>query len=106
MKLGLKDKERLYFVSTDEVIACKSEGNYTKIILQEKSITIYISLKLITNLLPITDFYRCHNSYIINLLKVKEYNLKNNTVLLSNKLQIPVSLRHRRNLIKILRSTK
>lgn len=83
---------RLLFLTTDEIIYCESDGNYCKIHLSEgKPIFVSKKLKDIQQLLPTSSFYRVHNSYIINLTKVREYLKTDGYVILENQKEIPVS---------------
>ena len=44
-------------------------------------------------------FYRVHNSYIINLNKIKAYNKNEGVVILENNAVIPVSRQKRNNIL-------
>lgn len=65
----------LYIISRDghkvvdlcEIILCKADRNYTKILLQEKIIDVSKSLCILENALKDYNFCRCNPSYLINL---------------------------------------
>jgi two-component system LytT family response regulator len=66
-------KEGVLFVNTAEIVKLKASGSYTDIYLDEnKKLTTSKVLKEYESLLDKNQFYRCHNSYIINLRKVKK----------------------------------
>lgn len=91
-RIAIPVEGKLIFVNIDQIIYCKSDGNYCKIHLEDKK-PLFISKKLkdIQNLLPESDFFRIHNSYLINLKKVLEYQKSEGYVLLENQKLIPVS---------------
>lgn len=72
-KIGLPTMEGLEFVKACDIIRCESDSNYTYIHLSDKKITISKTLKEIQQLLEGLNFYRVHNSHLINLDKIKRY---------------------------------
>ncbi len=91
-RIAIPVEGKLMFINLDQIIYCKSDGNYCKIHLENKK-PLFISKKLkdIQTLLPESDFFRIHNSYLINLNKVAEYQKAEGYVLLENGKLIPVS---------------
>lgn len=91
-RIAIPVEGKLVFLHADEIVYCESDGNYSKINLEEKK-PLFISKKLkeVEEILPQQDFCRVHNSYIINLSKVSEYLRTEGYVILDNKKQIPVS---------------
>lgn len=97
--LAIKDQRikisvdgKLLFLESDEIIYCESDGNYTKMFLADNQ-KLFISKKLkeIEELLPSSHFFRVHNSYIVNLSKVKAYYKTDAYVEMDNQKKIPVS---------------
>ncbi|GGE34524.1 LytR/AlgR family response regulator transcription factor [Psychroflexus planctonicus] len=83
---------KLLFLEAAEIIYCESDGNYTRIYLENnQKLFVTKKLKEVQELLPTSCFFRVHNSYIVNLKKVKAYYKTDAYVELSNKKQIPVS---------------
>lgn len=83
---------KILFLETDEIIHCESDGNYSKIFLQDKKcLFVTKKLKEIHQLLPSENFFRVHNSYVVNLKKVREYFKTDGYVVLDNLKKIPVS---------------
>ena len=79
------------YLTPDEILFCESDGNYTTIYLTNgKSIVVTQKLKQIEEKLK-DDFFRVHNTYVINLEKVSEYLKHDGYVILTNKIKIPVS---------------
>jgi len=62
------------FVDVDKVIRLKAEGSYTKIYIKDQDyILASKNLKEYQELLSEDDFFRPHNSHLINLANVKRY---------------------------------
>lgn len=94
-RIVLKTTEGVYAVQEDDILYCHSEGNYTTVYTQDQGkILVSNHLKKIEELLPVQLFVRCHQSFIVNKMHVLKYN-KNGTLLLKNKVEVPVSARRK-----------
>ena len=64
----------LLFIKTQNIIRCEAEGNYVIIYLPGKEkILITKNLGDIESMLDAKEFFRIHNSYLINLSHIKKY---------------------------------
>lgn len=91
-KIKISIDGKLMFLEADEIMYCKSDGNYTKIYLTGNNrLFVTKKLKEVQELLPETCFFRVHNSYIVNLRKVREYLKTDAYVVLIDNTKIPVS---------------
>ncbi len=94
-RIVLKTTDGVYAVQEDDILYCHSEGNYTTVYTQTQGkILVSNHLKKIEELLPVQLFVRCHQSFIVNKIHVLKYN-KNGTLLLKNKVEVPVSARRK-----------
>jgi two-component system, LytTR family, response regulator len=74
MKLAIPSSDGLVFVKVDTIIYCEASGNYTNIYMEDnKKHIVSRTLKEYEDLLDDQDFFRIHNSYLINLNSVKRY---------------------------------
>ncbi len=90
-KIGINADGRIVFLMPNEIVYCESDGNYSTIFLENgKKIVISQKLKTLEEKFS-SEFYRVHNSYIINLNKVQEYFKNDGYVILTNMKKIPVS---------------
>ena len=87
---------KILFIKVTNIVYCESDGNYTKVFL-ENSKDLYVTKKLkeIEKLLSDYSFFRVHNSYLINLEKVREFLKGEGYVVLENEKKIPVSRQKR-----------
>lgn len=90
-KITLNTDGKLIFVDPKEILFIVSEGNYSTIHTSDKKIVITKKLKELDSRLPKEEFFRIHNSYIINLKKVTEFLKSDGYVILENNHKIPVS---------------
>jgi len=91
-RITLNTDGKLMFLKSDEIIYAESDGNYSTIYLQDgQKIVLTKKLKEVNQLLPEDCFFRIHNSYIINLHKVKEFLKTDGYVVLQSGHKIPVS---------------
>ncbi|MGJ8743384.1 LytR/AlgR family response regulator transcription factor [Polaribacter sp.] len=91
-KITINTDGKLVFLEPNDIFYVASDGNYSTLYLSDnKKIVVTKKLKEIDELLPTDDFFRIHNSYIINLHKIKEFLKTDGYVVLENNAKIPVS---------------
>jgi len=91
-KISINADGKMLFLNIDEVIFVESDGNYCTIHTTAKQkIVITKKLKEMNAILPEEHFFRIHNSFIINLSKIKEFVKGEGYVLLSSNHRIPVA---------------
>jgi two-component system, LytTR family, response regulator len=74
LRIALTTADGMLFVATSDIIFCESDSNYTKVVLKEgKKILVSKPMKEIDETLSGPDFYRIHNSFLINLNHIKKY---------------------------------
>jgi len=90
--LSLSTSDGWVVVRISEILHCESYKNYTTIYLSDAKHTISKTLKEVEVKLPKENFYRVHNSHLINIDYVQKV-LKSDggNVLLSNSALIPIS---------------
>lgn len=91
-KITLNTDGKLIFLSSKEILFAESDGNYSTIFLADgNKIVLTKKLKEVNKLLPDDNFFRIHNSYIINIAKIKEFIKTDGYVILESNHKIPVS---------------
>lgn len=92
-KISLPLAGKTIFVYPDDIIYCKSDGNYTTIFFKgEKKEILSKKIKDIEDIFHNNSFFRVHNSYLVNIKYISEY-VKNDGqyLVLENGVSIPVS---------------
>jgi two-component system LytT family response regulator len=73
-KLALPTAEGLFFVKIADILYCEASSNYTEIVTNDgKKHVVSRTLKEYDEMLTDHNFYRIHNSYLINLNAIKKY---------------------------------
>lgn len=77
-KIGIPSSDGIAFVNVADIVRCESDVNYTNIYFKDKTkITVPKTLKEYEDMLTDYNFFRVHNSTLINMDHVKQY-LKGN----------------------------
>lgn len=105
-KILLKDAEKVYLINVNEIIYCESDDNYTRFyIADERVILVSTTLKEYESLFSDLNFFRCHQSYLINLSYFDFLDKREGgSIKMKNGATLPVSVRKRDSLIKALES--
>src|SRR5262249_11557983 len=74
-RISLPTLNGFTFVSVSDIIRCQAEINYTIIhLMGNKKITVAKTLKEFEELLAEYNFYRVHQSHLINLAHIQNYH--------------------------------
>lgn len=93
-KLALPTTEGLIFVQLNSILYCEASSNYTIIYTPTNKYIVSRTLKQYEDLLTEHNFFRIHNSYLINLNAVKKYiRGEGGSVVLENDITLDVSKR-------------
>lgn len=91
-KITISTDGKLIFLDEHEIVFVESDGNYSSLYLTDgKKIVVTKKLKEVNSLLPEDYFFRIHNSYVVNLNKIKEFYKTDGYVVLDGNHKIPVS---------------
>lgn len=91
-KITINTDGKLIFLAPEDILFVESDGNYSTIFLENNHKKLVTKkLKEIDELLPDASFFRIHNSYIINLNKIKEFLKADGYVVMQSNHKIPVA---------------
>jgi two-component system LytT family response regulator len=91
-KIKLNTDGKLIFLDKADILFVESEGNYSTLHLaNSKQLVLTKKLKEVSQVLPTSHFFRIHNSYIVNLGKIKEFIKSENYIILESNHKIPIS---------------
>lgn len=72
-RIALPVGDAMQFFQTDEILRCESDSNYTHItLINGKKITVAKTLKEVEESLRGTDFYRIHQSHLVNMSHISK----------------------------------
>ncbi|HRB40616.1 MAG TPA: LytTR family DNA-binding domain-containing protein, partial [Bacteroidia bacterium] len=103
-KIGVPTLNGIVFVLISDIRLCRADGNYTEIFLNNNhKIVVSKTLKEFDDLLSDYQFFRVHNSNLVNLDYVKSYNKgKGGFLILDDDTNVEVSSRRKDELLKKL----
>lgn len=104
-KIVLKTFDTVIVSEKESIIRCESENNYTMFYFTDKpKVLVSKTLKEFDDLLSPSGFFRVHQSHLVNLNFVAKYKrFPESHVTLTQGQKIPVSVRKRDLLVKLLK---
>jgi two-component system, LytTR family, response regulator len=103
-KMAIPTITGLQFVPVQDILRFEAKGNYTTIFLSNSEAVLATkTIKDYEEVLPETIFCRIHNSHIINLSKIREYQKgRGGTVVMEDGSVIEVATRRREEFLRRL----
>lgn len=100
-KLALPTSDGLVFIKINDIVYCEASSNYTQIFcLDGKKYLVSRTLKEYEDILIEQNFFRIHNSYLINLGCIKKYvRGEGGYVVMSNDVSLDVSKRKKESFL-------
>jgi two-component system LytT family response regulator len=92
-KLAMHTQEGYQIIPIEKITYCIADGSYTILLLEDnKKIMVSKPLIAIEKCLENFSFIRCHNSYLVNAIKIEEFNQTKKAFIIKGE-TIPVSRR-------------
>ncbi len=103
--IALPTPEGLEFVKIADILYASADSNYSNIHLKDgKSILLAKTLKQVEALVEGRNFFRIHQSYLVNLMHIKKYiKGQGGTLVLENGKELPVSRSSKEKLMTLIR---
>ncbi|APX99217.1 LytR/AlgR family response regulator transcription factor [Lacinutrix venerupis] len=102
-KITINTDGKLLFLNIEDILFAESDGNYSTIFLNDgQKVLVTKKLKEVNALLPEGDFFRIHNSYVINLSKIKEFLKTDGYVIMESNHKIPVARQRKSSFLEKL----
>ena len=99
-RFGIKEGNKLIFEPLENIVYCKSDGNFTQVFLLEGK-AIYSSYSMLEMEEKLKGaFIRIHREYLVNKNHIKE--LEANSILLTNRKSLPISRKRKKEVGDIL----
>lgn len=103
--LILKTADRIYSVNIQDVVNCESDKNYTTFnFINAPKLVVSTNLKEYETLLGPYNFFRTHQSHLINMAYFDHFikTEGGNTIIMKNKTAIPLSVRKKEEFLVLL----
>lgn len=104
-KLILKTADRIYSVNMQDIVNCESDKNYTTFyFINAPKLVVSTNLKEYENMLTPFNFFRTHQSHLINMAYFDHFIKTDggNTIVMKNKTTIPLSVRKKEEFLVAL----
>lgn len=102
-RISINTDGKLLFLDIDDIIYVESDGNYSTLFLKDqKKIVVTKKLKEVDALLPDHHFFRIHNSFIINMGKIKAFIKNEGYVVMDSNHKIPVARQRKSDFLEKL----
>ncbi|MFO7827958.1 MAG: LytTR family DNA-binding domain-containing protein [Bacteroidales bacterium] len=102
-KIVLKTSDSIHLINVNEILRCQSEGNYTKFFfINRPALMVSKNIKEYYEMLKDYQFFRPHQSHIVNINFIKQYHkLDGGYLIMQDDSTVPVATRKRDELMKI-----
>jgi two-component system LytT family response regulator len=101
--LTLTSTEGVRFIRMKDIVRLEAHGRYTKFYLANKEdILASRTLGDFEETLSENEFFRIHETHIINLLYIDRFHKGNNYVLLTDKTELPLARRRKEEFLKLI----
>lgn len=101
--LTLASVDGVRFIKMKDIIRLEAKGRYTKFYLNNKEVIVSSrTLGDFEDTLAANEFFRIHETHIINLLYIDRFHKGNNYVLLSDKTELPLARRRKEEFLKLI----
>ncbi|SCY37306.1 LytR/AlgR family response regulator transcription factor [Flavobacterium caeni] len=91
-KIGIPYEGKILFLNPAQITYCEGDGNYCYLFFDSgEKLFVTQQLKAIDAKLVGFNFFRIHNSYLVNMGKIAEYRRQQDVVVLVDGTELPVS---------------
>jgi two-component system, LytTR family, response regulator len=101
-KLVVSDVEGSEYIDHSAVRCIKAEGSYSVIYMENRKITTSRNLKDVQEGLSERMFFRCHNSWIVNLDHVTKYHSGDSYAEVRDNHKVPISRRNKEEFVRVM----
>jgi DNA-binding LytR/AlgR family response regulator len=95
----IKSEKRIEKIELNDILYAESLGNYVSIHTENKKIIAYLTMKSLESQLPLNEFIKIHQSYLVNCSKINA--IEGNEIKIGSK-SLPISRNCRETVMKIV----
>ena len=95
----IKSDKRIEKIELHDMLYAESVGNYVSVYTNGKKIIAYLTMKSLESQLPVDDFIKIHQSYLVNCSKIDA--IEGNEIKIGSK-SLPISRNYRDLVMKIV----
>ncbi len=98
-KIGIPNSKGINYYDMNDIIYLEATSNYTRVVTKQHEVLSSNNMSKFTHLLEGSTFCSVHRSYIVNLNCVSRYEAPG-TIIMNNKIEIPLSRTAREDFLK------
>lgn len=95
----IKSEKRIEKIELADILYAESVGNYVSVYTDNKRILAYLTMKSLESQLPLNDFLKVHQSFLVNCSKIEA--IEGNEIKMGAR-SIPISRNYRELVMKII----
>lgn len=99
-KIGIPNTKGIDYLNADDILYFESINKYTKVVTKDYSIMSSYNLGEFKKVIDDDSFFQAHRSYIVNLNKIKRYEMQG-VLIMDDNMQIPISKNLRQEFIDL-----
>ena len=105
-KIVLKTSDSIHVINVNDIVRCEADRNYSSFFLtNKKTILVSTTLKDYDELLSSFNFFRVHQSHLVNLNHIERYEKKEGgCLIMKDGSTVPVSVRKKEELLVLLQN--
>ncbi len=105
-KIALHTQEKIHIAALEEIVRCESNGNYTQFYFHNgQKLLVTRTLKAFDQMLADQNFYRVHQSHLINCDYIREFvKSEGGYLVMKDRSHVPISSRKKADVIRLLDS--
>jgi two-component system LytT family response regulator len=101
--LTLTSLDGIRFIKMKDIVRLEASGRYTRFhLINKEVITASRTLGDFEDTLSANEFFRIHETHIVNLVYIDRFHKGNNFVLLTDKTELPLARRRKEDFLKII----
>jgi two-component system LytT family response regulator len=101
--LTIASSDGIRFIKMKDIIRLEANGRYTRFHLLNKEVILASrTLGDFEETLSLHNFFRIHETHIVNLFYIDRFHKGNNFVLLTDKTELPVARRRKEDFLRII----
>lgn len=106
-KVMVATQDEVYFLEVDNIVMLEGDSNYTHVYMNDGAkLTASKVLKEFTDLITVPYFFRCHQSFFVNLKYVTKYiKGRGGELVMRNAQKVPVSRDKKSELLNLLKNS-
>jgi len=97
--LFVRSERRIEKIVIRDILYIESIGNYVSIFTEQKRILAYLTLKAIESQLPVKEFIKPHQSFLVNFSKIE--SIEGNQIKIKDK-ELPISRNYRDTVMQLV----